>query len=179
MPHPNSIKFIDLPDDILTECLMSLDAQDLLKCIRICSRIQTLIDTDIRLRYMIELYVNNMVHNPRFECPESLQSRLKRLAEYQKRIRSPRLEKIDSFTQAMISPPNEDDRGLAGTIQGIVIAWASFGSLVRFTQTPSRILGIQSSQYDLQLVDAGSILRLILDPAQDLIIVLETTIVHK
>ncbi|KAM6500274.1 hypothetical protein JOM56_003288 [Amanita muscaria] len=178
MPHPNSTKFIDLPDDILTECLMSLDAQDLLKCIRICSRIRTLIDTDIRLRYMIELYANNMVHNPRFERPESLHSRLKRLAEYQRRIRSPRLEKIDSFTQAMVSPPNEDGRGVAGGIQGIVIAWTIFGSLVRFTQTPSRNLGIQSSQYDLRLVDA-SIVQLTFDPAQDLVVVLETTIVHN
>lgn len=179
MPHPSSTKFIDLPNDILTECLMSLDAQDLLKCTRICSRIRTLIDANIRLRYMIELYANNMVHNPWFERPESLHSRLKRLAEYQRRLRSPQLEKIDSFTQATVSPPNEDGRGVAGAIQGIVIAWTNFGSLVRFTQTPSQILGIQSSQYDLHLVDGRFILRLTFDPAQDLIIVLETTIVHN
>ena len=127
---------------------------------------------------MIELYANNMVHNPRLERPEPLYLRLKRLAEHQRRHHHPRLENIDSFVQTTAFPPNEDGREISGaTAQGILVAWTEFGSFVRFTQIPSRNLGIQSSRYDLRLVD-GCIVQLNFDPAQDLVVVLETTIVN-
>ena len=127
---------------------------------------------------MIELYANNMVHNPQLERPEPLFLRLKLLAEHQRRLRYPQIEKIDSFSQTTVFPPNEDGREISGAIaRGIFVTWTKFGSFVRFTQIPSRNLGIQSSRYDLRLVD-GCIVQLNFDPAQDLVVVLETTIVN-
>ncbi|TBU45660.1 hypothetical protein BD309DRAFT_699663 [Dichomitus squalens] len=73
-----------LPEDVLLILLGLLDARTLLTCERVCRFLRTLIDTDTRLVYCIELAINRMIDGlPTAGLTTS--ERLQKLREYSRR----------------------------------------------------------------------------------------------
>ncbi|TBU59915.1 hypothetical protein BD310DRAFT_905674 [Dichomitus squalens] len=75
-----------LPEDVLLVLLGLLDARTLLTCKRVCRFLRTLIDTDTRLVYCIELAINGMIDGPPTAGLTTLE-RLQKLREYSRRSR--------------------------------------------------------------------------------------------
>ncbi|PFH51746.1 hypothetical protein AMATHDRAFT_2842 [Amanita thiersii Skay4041] len=176
-----------LPYDVLALCLRLLDIKDLIKCRKVCSELLTLIDTDVQLRYKVELYASMMVDGPPSTLPPG--TRLERLLESQRRWHA-----LEGVPAAVVELPTwvqsphrlEYHPDLKLAVEGTVLAlWIrSRWTVIRFYQLSSPSRGIAFAEWtvhvrqphskdedgdegEAELVDFG------IDPYQDVLVSME------
>ncbi|OBZ79706.1 hypothetical protein A0H81_00991 [Grifola frondosa] len=151
-----------LPTELIIKLLDELDFRSLLLCRQVCRFFQTIIDEDAALQYKIELAVAGME-----DGPPSARSPAERLAKL--KARQAAWNSLQPSSQKTIPML----RGEVWELYGGVLAQARGPQSLAFRQLPSDIRGIEEKEWMIE--DVGIAIRDFgMDPAQDLLVVIET-----
>ncbi|KAH9947003.1 hypothetical protein B0H21DRAFT_857166, partial [Amylocystis lapponica] len=160
----------DLSVEVITPILDGLAVRDLLLCRQVSRYLLEVIDGSERLQYKIDLAVAGMIDGP----PSALctAERRRMLREHQKAWDS-----LEFSVQPTLSIPVLHDPLPAyypGRIFGNVL-WYYTSTGLRFIQLPSRIRGTEEKRWtiDYSATPGFTVSKFAMDPAQDLLVVLE------
>nr|VWO96278.1 STE12 [Ganoderma boninense] len=155
------MRLIGFPSEILMEILNHLDIRDLLACREVCMKFKALIDEDVRAQYKFDLSVAGMQDGP----PSTITTadRLSMLRVHQ------------SAWNEFLWSAKENAPVHTGNIWelcGNVLAQSEGNRTLYFQQIPSATRGIEGTEWTIP--DVGyNIMDVSIDPAQDLLIVIE------
>ncbi|KAK7681763.1 hypothetical protein QCA50_015110 [Cerrena zonata] len=154
---------LDLPIELLLHILLIMPFDDILKCKRICKRINQIVSDDTQLQYQIKLGFNGMVDNANPNCTLPTIERLKRMSMYEDMWRA--APKKDYYE---VQFDGQD----VWEFSRNVLAQARRSRDLVFVQLPSIIR--QTEQKRWEISDVGFQIRdFTMDPDQDLLVILE------
>ncbi|KAI0772792.1 hypothetical protein BD413DRAFT_34230 [Trametes elegans] len=158
------MELLNLPPELLTGILLQLDLQSLLRCRQVCTLLKDLMDQDVRLQYQVELGAAGMEDGPpgTLTAAERLRMLKARQAAWDRLAWTSR-EEIPMC------------QGGVWELYGGVLAQGEGSRTLVFRQLPSAIRGIQEREWRLE--DVGVNIRDFgMDPAQDLLLIIENRI---